>query len=69
MGKFNEKKVPKWCRWLAVDKNGECWAFENKPRQKDLIYGRWDTDFIDNAEMLYSGKPPKNWKDELYQWI
>ena len=70
MGKFNEKKVPSWCKWMAVDKNGDCWAYSLKPEAGILLapnvwwpqqYGKW--------KMLYRGKPPKNWKDELYQWI
>ena len=68
MSKFNPAKVPKWCKWIAVDKDGECWAFENKPATNTVYKCVWDTCFSDEAVRLYKGKPPKNWKDELYTW-
>jgi len=67
--KFNPKDVPSWCKWIAVDESGRCWGFENKPDTKSSRYnGNWDTRNIDKAVELYEGKPPKNWKDELYTW-
>jgi len=71
--KFNEKDVPSWCKWIAVDEDGMCVAFNVKPKSLDNVLGGagfWDGSrqaSIDCLE-LYKGKPPKNWKDELYTW-
>jgi hypothetical protein len=69
--KFNPKDVPSWCKWIAVDKNGECNAYSIKPTPRDKPYiSEWDFDDWNNHQYitLYKGKPPKNWKDELYTW-
>ena len=65
--KFNPKDVPSWCKWIAVDEGGDCWAFELKPELG--CHGVWEEQSRDfNFYKLYVGNPPKNWKDELYTW-
>jgi len=61
--------VPDWVNWIAVDKNGDCYGFNMKPNNIDASnewgdYGNISLEFV----RLYMGKPPKNWKDELYTW-
>jgi hypothetical protein len=60
-----EVVVPNWVNWIAVDKDGYVFGYSAKPHtEKD---GSWNTD--DSVlESLYIGKPPKNWKEELYEW-
>ena len=65
MSKFNPKKVPKWCKWIAVDENGECYGHECDPTDEISVFG-WASK--GNICFLYEGKRPKNWKDELYTW-
>ena len=64
--KFNEKDVPKGTNWIATDKDGACFAFNVEPRKVD--YRTWDVMRPDWSHLLYLGKPPKNWKNELYTW-
>ena len=72
--KFNPKDVPDWCKWIAVDEDGVCCAFRKKPYQEasyPTLKGYWNINDVienENAVDLYKGKPPKNWKDELYTW-
>ncbi len=69
--KFNYKDVPDWCRWIAVDEDGACFAYEKKPvKVKGDYGGYWNGDGITDGDQLhlYKGEPPKNWKDELYTW-
>ena len=73
MNKFNPKKVPSWCKWIAVDKSGECCAYRKKPKPNADFNGYpalWCGHCVSDADYvtLYRGKPPKNWKDELYTW-
>lgn len=66
MSKFNPKKVPIWCKWIAVDENGSCWGFSLKPESFVFM---WDSYKLGcESVALYKGNPPKNWKDELYTW-
>ncbi len=66
--KFNRKDVSRWCKWIAVDKDGACWEYPTKP----VIYcesGVWSLPTLYlKVRFLYKGEPPKNWKDELYTW-
>lgn len=66
MSKFNPKDVPSWCKWIAVDDNGAEWAYDSEPSHNNG-YMVWVNDG-DRARLLYYGKPPKNWKEELYTW-
>ena len=72
--KFNPKDVPSWARWLAVDENGTCAAYRTKPTpiREQYQQGYWSIDGFDLSGKtfvdLYKGKPPKNWKAELYTW-
>jgi hypothetical protein len=68
MNKFNPKEVPDWCKWIAVDKDGECLAYSAKPvnMTDPPLWVPKHTGVM--FETLYKGKPPKNWKDELYTW-
>ena len=71
--KFNKKDVPRWCKWIAIDEDGLCCAYENKPNLAGIVIERkgvwWPTGKISRENIsLYRGKPPKNWKDELYTW-
>ena len=69
MNKFNEKDVPSWCKWIAVDFDGSCWAFTAKPESIRYYKGEWWPKTNAGKQVkLYEGKPPKNWKDELYTW-
>ncbi len=66
--KFKPEEVPDWVRWIAVDKNGECWGFENKPKISLGFPSMWDVYMAGNTSKLYHGEPPKDWRDELYTW-
>ena len=70
MGKFNPAKVPKWCKWIAVDEDGGCWAYSAKPIIETELFGnRWMPKHQTGRwHLLYTRKPSKNWKDELYTW-
>ena len=62
-----EIEVPDWVNWMAVDENGNVYGYSCKPK----IYiedGYWHC-MKGTSERLYNGKSPKNWKEELYQWI
>ncbi len=65
--KFNPEDVSKWCRWIAVDKNGECWEFSGKPLAFSA-FEIWNNTQPIKYRLLYKGEPPKNWKEELYTW-
>lgn len=58
--------VPDWAKWFAVDKNGDVYVYEHKPKlsERDNIWSH----VKGNLYNLYKGAPPKNWKDELYEW-
>lgn len=72
--KFNPKDVPHWVRWIAVDRDGDCWGFSAKPIYNaefgnGFEYGKWDTKSLrSEACLLYCGKPPRNPESELYTW-
>ena len=59
-----EIEVPEWVNWIAVDYDGEVWAFAKKPRCMDS----WWSGKSGRSIALYLGSAPKNWKDELYTW-
>ena len=64
-----EIEIPDWVRWIAVDKDGTTYAYENKPTKRlgDCYWGhKWPK--FGNMKFLYTEKPPKNWKEELYTW-
>lgn len=58
--------VPYWVNWMAVDDDGDCFGYENKPSlsMADHWWGNRSGRYV----RLYSGNTPKNWKDELYTW-
>ena len=61
--------IPDWVNWIAVDKDGAVFGFAVEPACRSSVWDyaeadEWD---LDCAE-IYKGKPPKNWKDELYTW-
>jgi len=60
-----EVVVPDWVNWMAADKSGQVWAYRNKP-----YISRHDNYWSCNGrnERIYNGKPPKNFRDELYTW-
>lgn len=60
-----EVAVPDWANWIAVDKDGTCYAFADKPVKRARV---WDVSGFSASRILYRGKPPKNWKEELYTW-
>ncbi len=68
--KFKPEEVPDWVKWIAVDKDGECWGFEMKPEHRNNCPNTWDNIVNENSSAihLYTGKPPKDLKDELYTW-
>ena len=71
MNKFNPKTVPSWVRWIAVDEDGKCWGYEVEPRLPFISINEWLLNPGKNGGRfvkLYEGKPPKNWKEELYTW-
>ncbi len=66
--KFNQKAVSSWCKWIAVDENGECWEYYEKP-YKRLSCKIWRLRHcLSKGKILYKGAPPKSWKEELYTW-
>ncbi len=67
--KFNPKDVPSWCKWIAVDKDGFCFAYSTKPKTR-IVLESWDNDHNPKGQwrVLYRERKPKNWKDELYTW-
>ena len=60
-------EIPEWTNWIAVDKNGEVYAYENKPTITDGVWDHMRPEYGE-MELLYKSKPPKNWKTELYTW-
>jgi len=61
--------VPKWVNWMAVDENGQCWMYESKPiANVDVWFIPFNVERKRKFKKLYEGKPPKNWKEELYTW-
>lgn len=67
--KFNEKDVPSWAKWIAVDGDGYCAYYSTKPKRREICKA-WDNDHNPKGRWscAYKGKKPKNWKDELYTW-
>lgn len=69
--KFNPKDVPSWCKWIAVDKDGDAYGFKNKPViliKSNLWALALKEGGLSKFKKLYKDKPPKNWKEELYTW-
>ena len=69
--KFNPKDVPNWCKWIAVDDNGDCYCYDARPvKMRDIGGEYWNGSEIrgERQIFLYHGKPPKNWREELYTW-
>ena len=65
MNKFNPKAVPHWVRWIAQDKDGKWWGYKTKPKAG---YTLWIPKSINMCKGLYTSKPSKNWREELYKW-
>ncbi len=65
--KFNRKDVSSWCKWIAVDKDGKCWEFSKEPFLC-CAANFWIDRYHSRTRLLYKGAPPKNWKEELYNW-
>ena len=61
-----EIEIPDWVNWMAVDKSGDVYGYEFEPSLK-MNGQMWDH-VKGNLYNLYTGEPPKNWKDELYTW-
>jgi hypothetical protein len=71
--------LPKWARWIAVDKDGEVVAFEHKPTLgQDPVSGLWfntekwfvrdDKPMGDVKELGNVGRDEvKNWKKKLWR--
>ncbi len=59
-------EIPEEVNWIAGDENGKVWGYECEPEQNKKIFS-WVSS-SGHAWMLYEGRPPKNWKDELYTW-
>jgi len=65
-------KVPDWVKWIAVDKDGSEYGYKFKPHYS-RVFGSWTnrhTEYTNPIEWCFIGvgKPPKNWKEELYTW-
>lgn len=48
--------------WIARDKNGELWIFENKPVKEDDIYNNSDSDYMKISDKTVF--PELKWEDE-----
>ena len=60
--------VPEWVNWIAVDGLGEVRGFKSKPTHSKW-HSMWSVANQNECSItLYTGKLPKNWKDELYEW-
>ena len=56
--------VPDWVEWIAIDEDGTACGYADEPHCDDR---EWIAiSFL--CVFLYQGKPPKNWKAELYTW-
>lgn len=65
MGTINaDIVIPEWVNWIAVDWDGVVRGYSNEP--KALSYS-WENRG-GYKTILYKGKKPKNWKDELCTW-
>jgi len=70
-----ELLVPSWVNWVAVDKSGSVWAYENKPVLKKSL-DRWEVDYKKEGDakilfrvqesLLKEGKY-KGWKKSLQE--
>ena len=56
--------VEDWARWIAQDKSGEWWQYENEPTQYIKLWRRNGGDI----KFLCHGIPPKDFTQELYEW-
>jgi len=72
----NWDKQPFYCNWIAVDKNGDCYAYENKPEVfQDIRWianrtpkrGRNATCLGDVFWFLFKVKPPTDFTQCLWQ--
>lgn len=55
--------IPAWANWVAVDKSGAMYAYENEPyRFED---GRWYADGR-SKQLCYLKDPAKNWERMKY---
>jgi len=66
--KFNPDDVPDWCKWIAVDGDGEVYGYRLKPYHRARIQMWVNPSSTELAFLLYTAKPPKNFKTELYTW-
>lgn len=58
----NWSQAPSWAKWWAMDEDGECFYFENKPKITSVTWIPFNARIIDKAPIFgYAG----NWKDSL----
>ncbi len=64
--KFKPEGVPDWVRWIAIDKDGECWVYDSKPHIEET---RWyGSIYMGKSKFMYQAESFKDWRDELYTW-
>ena len=60
----NDYELQPWCNWLAQDKEGDWWQYENEPRKVTTLKIWIPTG---KYERVCITKPPKDWTQELWE--
>ena len=64
-----EYEIPEWANWIAQDRNGEWWTFEDEP---ELFYwGWWSASLYSRIKTRYicTEYKPTDFKQELYEVV
>lgn len=55
-------EIPPWARWIALDADGACWAYEAEPNQQE--HG-WYENEVGRIQFLGRSEPPADWRATL----
>lgn len=58
-------EIPEEVNWIACDENGETWGYEVEPEKNNENFSWLSSG---QAWLLYTTRPPKDWKKEIYTW-
>ena len=66
MAELNQKILPDWARWIAMDEDGSWWCYEAEPHQHDR---GWYENEVGRCEKLWGREPVKNWRTSLQRLV
>lgn len=54
--------LPRWCHWLAQDRDGSWWAFEHEP---NLAFDSWYENEVGRSEKVALTSRVADWQQSL----